>query len=167
VPAKGARAEASPPAFDEGTWGHALERVAEDRSRPPGSAAADGAREPLEPSGGEPDSGRDEGGGEAELAVRAERALDHGLARLSTLLEGSGADDPRDGDGNEGASDAASAPRAATRPEACGSCGKRLPSDRDARFCPYCGSEQPTVCAACGDDLEPDWRYCPSCGAEA
>jgi hypothetical protein len=50
VPAKGARAEASPPAFDEGTWGQALERVAEDRSRPPGSAAADGAREPLEPS---------------------------------------------------------------------------------------------------------------------
>ncbi|HSM35351.1 MAG TPA: zinc ribbon domain-containing protein [Longimicrobiales bacterium] len=103
---------------------------------------------------------------EIELLERSERALDRGLAHLSTLLDedagagDEGTDAAADGDAREAATPA-------SRPADCGSCGRALPTDREARFCPYCGSEQPTVCAACGDDMAPDWRYCPACGAEA
>lgn len=59
----------------------------------------------------------------------------------------------------------AAATGAATR---CGFCGQTLPSDREVRYCPYCGGDQMARrCADCGEDLEEGWRYCVACGAEA
>ncbi|HET7039588.1 MAG TPA: zinc ribbon domain-containing protein [Gemmatimonadales bacterium] len=49
----------------------------------------------------------------------------------------------------------------------CRACGKPLPDDRPAAFCPWCGvSAGPASCAQCGEQLDDAWRYCPRCGAE-
>jgi predicted RNA-binding Zn-ribbon protein involved in translation (DUF1610 family) len=190
--------------------GGAAATPATDATDAPRGAAADDRAEPAStrPDSTRPDSteavwgealerAADGGAGGGELAERSERALDRGLAHLSTILgdddaertvPGSGRGAPGaasalpgepptdvgegEGAGEEGIrardeGDAREIPVSASRPIECGSCGRSLPTDREARFCPYCGSEQPTVCAACGDDMAPDWSYCPACGAEA
>ena len=178
-PAAGGGADA----YDSGglAWGQALDRIA--RGAPP---------EPTE--------------------AAAERALDDGLAKLSSVIHGgpaSGRASPLTGAALQGAAEASvvaersageagvatgataaseagaaaettvaeeftvaieEGPPAAAppggQPAECGSCGKDLPTDREVRFCPYCGSEQPRVCAGCGDSLEAEWSFCPSCGSE-
>jgi Double zinc ribbon len=49
----------------------------------------------------------------------------------------------------------------------CRACGKALPDDRPAMFCPWCGAGVGgSSCAQCGDELDESWRFCPRCGAE-
>ncbi|HUG00309.1 MAG TPA: zinc ribbon domain-containing protein [Longimicrobiales bacterium] len=153
-------------AYDSGGlgWGQALDRIA--RGAPP---------EPTD--------------------AAAERALDDGLAKLSSVIHGgpaSGRASALTGEALQGEAAEVSVAEAAVaaettgaeeftvaieegppaagslggHPAECGSCGKDLPTDREVRFCPYCGSEQPRVCAGCGDSLEAEWSFCPSCGSE-
>lgn len=50
----------------------------------------------------------------------------------------------------------------------CHFCGGRLPSARDARFCPHCGLDLMTrQCPACSTELERHWRFCVTCGRQA
>jgi RNA polymerase subunit RPABC4/transcription elongation factor Spt4 len=52
------------------------------------------------------------------------------------------------------------------RPKPCPGCKSPLPTDREARFCPFCGkSLVPMPCADCSAMLEPDWSFCATCGA--
>jgi len=49
----------------------------------------------------------------------------------------------------------------------CHFCGGRLPSARDARFCPHCGLDLTMrQCPACSTELELHWRYCVTCGRQ-
>ena len=49
----------------------------------------------------------------------------------------------------------------------CRWCRAPLPARENLNFCPYCGTDIHAVpCAACGEELEPDWRFCIACGAE-
>jgi len=60
----------------------------------------------------------------------------------------------------------ASAPPARPRPKPCPGCRSPLPTDREARFCPFCGKcLVPVPCADCSAMLEPEWGYCISCGS--
>ena len=48
----------------------------------------------------------------------------------------------------------------------CWSCDERLPTDRDAKFCPFCGADQrQPSCKACGARAERGWKHCPDCGS--
>ncbi len=50
----------------------------------------------------------------------------------------------------------------------CIECDRELPSDRTARFCPYCGADQSAPkCANCKEELEKGWKFCIACGAAA
>jgi RNA polymerase subunit RPABC4/transcription elongation factor Spt4 len=50
--------------------------------------------------------------------------------------------------------------------ERCWSCSEPLPTDRDVKFCPFCGADQrQPACAACGAGVERKWKHCPDCGA--
>jgi RNA polymerase subunit RPABC4/transcription elongation factor Spt4 len=52
------------------------------------------------------------------------------------------------------------------QPVACVGCGRSLPGDRRARFCPFCGVNQVALpCDECGALLEPTWWYCIECGS--
>ena len=54
----------------------------------------------------------------------------------------------------------------AAPPSGCEYCGHALPSDREVRYCPFCGGDQKALqCSSCGEALEPDWRFCVACGA--
>lgn len=58
-----------------------------------------------------------------------------------------------------------SIPSTAEQTSSCRDCGKALPNARNARFCPYCGSDQTKrTCTSCHEELEKDWQYCISCG---
>ena len=48
----------------------------------------------------------------------------------------------------------------------CWGCAEPLPSNRQVKFCPFCGADQrqPT-CQACGAPVERRWKHCPECGA--
>jgi len=51
---------------------------------------------------------------------------------------------------------------------ACVWCRASLPERENLNFCPFCGTDLKLVpCAACGEELEPDWRFCVACGTEA
>ncbi|HEU0051781.1 MAG TPA: zinc ribbon domain-containing protein [Longimicrobium sp.] len=51
------------------------------------------------------------------------------------------------------------------RPKPCPGCRAPLPTDRDARFCPYCGKcLAPIPCAECSSMVEPEWSFCANCG---
>lgn len=61
---------------------------------------------------------------------------------------------------------AASAPPPAPL-DACLWCREELPKKPNLRFCPWCGTDIRLVpCAACGEEVEPEWRFCTACGAE-
>jgi hypothetical protein len=50
----------------------------------------------------------------------------------------------------------------------CHFCGGRLPSAREARFCPHCGLDLTMrQCPACSTELERHWRFCVTCGRQA
>jgi hypothetical protein len=52
------------------------------------------------------------------------------------------------------------------RPRPCPGCKSPLPTDREARFCPFCGKcLVPVPCADCSAMLEPEWSFCATCGA--
>lgn len=52
------------------------------------------------------------------------------------------------------------------RPKPCPGCRSPLPTDREARFCPFCGKcLVPVPCAECSAMLEPEWTYCATCGS--
>jgi hypothetical protein len=52
------------------------------------------------------------------------------------------------------------------RPKPCPGCRSPLPTDREARFCPFCGKcLVPVPCADCSAMLEPEWTYCITCGS--
>jgi hypothetical protein len=63
--------------------------------------------------------------------------------------------------------DAAPAPAAArARPKPCPGCRAPLPTDREARFCPFCGKcLVPVPCADCSAILQPEWSFCATCGS--
>ena len=65
-----------------------------------------------------------------------------------------------------GAVTAEPAPAARPRPKPCPGCRSPLPTDREARFCPFCGKcLVPVPCADCSAMLEPEWTYCVTCGS--
>ncbi len=126
-----------------------------------------------------PDSfeGAPEGGGPVE--ERADAAAERGPSS-----ESSGEPDrselrigPPPGRATEPASAAESGdgPRAVQEPgtgrfgptATCPECERGLPAGRTVLFCPFCGSEQPRVCAECGTSLEPEWSFCVACGEPA
>ena len=50
----------------------------------------------------------------------------------------------------------------------CVACAHPLPTDRDIRFCPWCGVDQTIKrCPGCGSELETTWRFCVTCGRQA
>ena len=50
-------------------------------------------------------------------------------------------------------------------PPQCRACRAPLPTGREVRFCPACGTRQVALpCRSCGDTVEPGWRFCASCG---
>lgn len=52
------------------------------------------------------------------------------------------------------------------RPRPCPGCRSPLPTDREARFCPFCGKcLVPVPCADCSAMMEPEWSYCATCGS--
>jgi hypothetical protein len=52
------------------------------------------------------------------------------------------------------------------RPKPCPGCRSPLPTDRDARFCPFCGKcLVPVPCADCSAMMEPEWSFCATCGS--
>jgi hypothetical protein len=52
------------------------------------------------------------------------------------------------------------------RPKPCPGCRSPLPTDREARFCPFCGKcLVPVPCADCSAMMEPEWTYCATCGS--
>ena len=52
------------------------------------------------------------------------------------------------------------------RPKPCPSCRSPLPTEREARFCPFCGkSLVPMPCPDCSALMEPEWSYCATCGS--
>lgn len=168
----------------DATWGEALQRIqagapAARADTQPGGAkgeavGADAAK--MRPGAAGMDADAVETPADATVSSPAAPAGRSAANEESAVLgatQGSPATPPEahdfDSDPSGGVADENddTAAPARGRPQACGSCGQDLPSDRDARFCPYCGSEQPLECAACGDDLREDWRYCPSCGTAA
>lgn len=49
--------------------------------------------------------------------------------------------------------------------EGCWSCAKTLPTNRHAKFCPFCGADQrQPACSACGAIAERGWKHCAECG---
>lgn len=53
----------------------------------------------------------------------------------------------------------------APRPPQCSGCRTPLPTDRDVRFCPFCGKcLKPVPCPDCSSPVEPEWSFCASCG---
>lgn len=51
------------------------------------------------------------------------------------------------------------------RPKPCPGCRAALPTDREVRFCPFCGKcLAPVPCAECSSMLEPEWSFCATCG---
>jgi hypothetical protein len=51
------------------------------------------------------------------------------------------------------------------RPRPCPGCRAALPTDREARFCPFCGKcLAPVPCAECSAMIEPEWSFCATCG---
>lgn len=47
----------------------------------------------------------------------------------------------------------------------CAFCGEVNPTDREVRFCPFCGADQEQrPCPACGEILERSWKFCTRCG---
>ena len=56
-------------------------------------------------------------------------------------------------------------PPAARRVPSCPGCRSFLPTDREARFCPFCGKGlMPVPCAECSAMVEPEWSFCANCG---
>lgn len=56
-------------------------------------------------------------------------------------------------------------PPAPVRVPACPGCRSFLPTDREARFCPFCGKGlKPVPCAECSQMVEPEWSFCANCG---
>ncbi|WP_420129681.1 zinc ribbon domain-containing protein [Longimicrobium sp.] len=52
------------------------------------------------------------------------------------------------------------------RPKPCPGCRSPLPTDREARFCPFCGTcLVPVPCADCSAMMQPEWSFCATCGA--
>jgi hypothetical protein len=52
------------------------------------------------------------------------------------------------------------------RPKPCPGCRSPLPTDREARFCPFCGKcLVPVPCADCSAMMQPEWSFCATCGA--
>lgn len=164
------------------SWSQALDRIAQEGPPRPVEESAeraldDGlARLSSVIHGGREERGRvearPEGAPERLVSAGGLRVPDQELAparRGSEPGEATAPDAGAAADARADESDPYAAPasrRAGVLPEECGSCGRDLPTDREARFCPYCGSEQPRVCAGCGDSLEAEWRFCPSCGSE-
>jgi hypothetical protein len=61
--------------------------------------------------------------------------------------------------------DAAPARAIKPRPRMCTGCRTPLPTDREVRFCPFCGRVlAPIPCPECSAVVEPEWRFCASCG---
>jgi hypothetical protein len=58
------------------------------------------------------------------------------------------------------------APPARPRPKPCPGCRSPLPTDREPRFCPFCGKcLVPVPCADCSAMMEPEWSFCATCGS--
>ncbi|MEN8376248.1 MAG: zinc ribbon domain-containing protein [Gemmatimonadota bacterium] len=162
---------ASPPGGTD--WGRALERANETPARAPESSVeatlVDGLARlssVLHGHGGDAQPAADpsgEGGLESAIAAPAEgqeapaESIDDGPAQgeRENFADAAASTIPTSPEPGDATTDAAGL---------CGSCGMDFPADRDVRYCPYCGSEQPRVCDGCGDSLEQDWRFCPSCG---
>jgi hypothetical protein len=75
---------------------------------------------------------------------------------------------PQPGERTDPAPSAAAepAPAARPRPRPCPGCRSPLPTDREARFCPFCGKPLvPVPCADCSAMLEPEWTFCATCGS--
>ncbi|HEX2208337.1 MAG TPA: zinc ribbon domain-containing protein [Longimicrobium sp.] len=52
------------------------------------------------------------------------------------------------------------------RPRPCPGCRAPLPTDREARFCPFCGKcLVPVPCPDCSAMMEPEWSFCATCGS--
>jgi hypothetical protein len=52
------------------------------------------------------------------------------------------------------------------RPKPCPGCRSPLPTDREARFCPFCGKcLVPVPCPDCSAMMQPEWSFCATCGA--
>jgi hypothetical protein len=52
------------------------------------------------------------------------------------------------------------------RPKPCPGCRSPLPTDREARFCPFCGKcLVPVPCADCSAMMQPEWSFCATCGS--
>lgn len=140
--------------------------------RPSGTAAEPPDAEPTgepaddEPAGAEPSATEPANGAEADAAAGASGA-------------GPAATGPADAASVRDPADAAFLSELAGEPPerdlapsgssvTCRSCGRSLPERADARFCPYCGSDQRSLrCEGCDTDLEAGWKYCPSCGRQA
>lgn len=53
----------------------------------------------------------------------------------------------------------------APKPPQCSGCRTPLPTDRDVRFCPFCGKcLKPVPCPDCSSPVEPEWSFCATCG---
>ena len=51
------------------------------------------------------------------------------------------------------------------RPKPCPGCRQPLPTDREARYCPFCGKPlMPVPCGECSSMIEPEWSFCATCG---
>ena len=51
--------------------------------------------------------------------------------------------------------------------DACLWCREELPKKPNLHFCPWCGTDIRMIpCAACGEEIEPEWRFCIACGTE-
>ena len=52
------------------------------------------------------------------------------------------------------------------RPKPCPGCRSPLPTDREARFCPFCGKcLVPVPCPDCSAMMQPEWSFCATCGS--
>lgn len=49
--------------------------------------------------------------------------------------------------------------------ELCPHCNEAIPSEREVKFCPFCGGRIGSIpCQSCGTEIELGWRYCVTCG---